>query len=161
MLVLVTIVAVLAGCATPAHHKVAAAPSTAARWLTPDDATAEYRSAQAQLVLAPQWSWPQQPIRGVGPDGRPARYERGFGLMSADWYWFCSWGHDLIAQPATGTGFATALGQLAGVKHRYWYQVSLSADERSSVDRELAQAKVHQLAAIASDVRLNCPAAPA
>lgn len=128
--------------------------------LTPQQATDEYRSEAATLALAPKWSWPEQPIEAVAPDGSGMVYQPGFGKQAADNYWYCSWAsHALAARPDSKQRTA-AITELGRMRSMYYYTTALDPESRPALDQVLKTAALGDMSALRRDVKLNCPAAP-
>jgi len=131
--------------------------------LRPAAAASEYARevgslAGRGLVLAPGWRWPAggPAFAAAGPDGAPMEYEKGYGAVRADAYWFYSWAsravtvNDPIAR-------RRALEQLLRVRGTMLYRKRLPED-RASTLQMLERAQHGDLEPLRLWVRVNEPA---
>jgi hypothetical protein len=120
-----------------------------------DVATVEYRAEAAGLTLAPDWTWPQEPIPPTY-QGSEIRYEKGYGKQAADQYWFCSWAVRAVETRAATKEHAEAVQQLQTLPSKYYFEV-LNPHSRPYVLKELQTAREGNLDLVRKDIELNCP----
>ncbi|HLN63817.1 MAG TPA: hypothetical protein VK464_20035 [Symbiobacteriaceae bacterium] len=128
--------------------------------LTPERATAEYRTEAASLTLAPGWTWPSSPIPTRAPDGNEVRYEKGFGTQAADFYWFCSWASRALDPQLPEAEGQQALKNLPSIRTKYWYTKSLVAVSKPDFDQMMNEAVAGNLSDMRRFYELNCPQSP-
>jgi hypothetical protein len=123
--------------------------------LTSAQANAEFTTETEDLQLAPDWTWPGDPLPSAGPDGHDQVYEPGYGRQAADHFWYCSWAATAVTSQDATTR-TTALEQAGRITDTYYYKVALAADSRPALDAVLASAALGDLSKLQQDVRLNC-----
>ncbi len=131
--------------------------------LSPADVVAEYqreaRSLQARgLVLPPGRHWPKRgpALDTVGPDGASMTYEKGYGAVAADRYWFYSWASRAVAVSGSASR-RHAIDQLQRVRETLLYQKRLPED-RAYMDQLLQRAARGDLTLLREYVKANAPA---
>ncbi|HEY3002685.1 MAG TPA: hypothetical protein VGJ44_10050 [Kribbellaceae bacterium] len=120
-----------------------------------DVATAEYRAEAAGLTLAPDWTWPQEPIPSTY-QGDEVRYEKGYGKQAADQYWFCSWAVRAVEGRPGSRQRAEAVRQLQTLTSKYYFEV-LNPQSRPYALKELQTAREGDLGLVQRDIEQNCP----
>jgi hypothetical protein len=131
--------------------------------LSPGAAASEYAQetrdlAARGLVLAPGWRWPADgPVfQAAGPDGAPMTYERGYGTVRADVYWFSSWARRAVTVGDT-VQRRRAIARLLHVRETLFYKKRLPQD-RALTDRMLELAQRGVMGPLRQWVRANAPA---
>jgi hypothetical protein len=112
---------------------------------------------QRGLTLAPGWHWPQQapPVETTGPDGAPMTYEKGFGVVRADRYWFYSWASRAVSTRNEAARKA-AVQQLTRVRETLFYARRLPED-RAYTDQMLERAARGDMTMLRQYVVANVP----
>ena len=138
-------------------------PAGAGEGLRPGAAATEYRQETRSLAargfeLAPGWRWPAGGPRfeTAGPDGAPMTYEKGYGAVRADVFWFYTWAGRAVSV-SDPVERRRAVEQLLRVRQTLFYTRRLPAD-RVFTDRMLELARRGELAMLRQWVRANVPA---
>lgn len=125
-------------------------------YVTPAEASLQYRLEEGRFRLEPSWRWPGRPVKDV-IDGHHMMYQLGFGTQAADWYWFCSWATEAVS-PRTPQESRTAdVRRLSAIRSTYYFRVALVPRSRPLLSRQLHLASLGRLQSLRRDVRLNCP----
>jgi hypothetical protein len=95
-------------------------------WLTPAQATQEYRAEARRLQLPPGWHWPKSAL------GAPeaAGYEEGFSAGRADLYWFIAWSRVAVSPRSSTAVRRTALKQLSRLYETPFFRKDLTDNGR-------------------------------
>src|SRR5262245_50953106 len=127
--------------------------------ITPDAVAREFREEQANLTLAPGWTWPDDPTpaRTSNIDGKPVVYERGYGIIAADHYWYCSWESYYLSLESHASERRKVYDVLVSVRQTRYYKESLEVQDQAYFDKELEAAGNGDLSMMKEDVDLNCP----
>ncbi|WP_347350319.1 hypothetical protein [Intrasporangium sp.] len=125
--------------------------------LTAAEATQEYLTEAGQLTLAPDSSWPSQPIAGTAEDGIPMIYEPGFGRQAADSFWFCSWSGRALDVAVTESDRQAAIAELDKIRTTYFYTKALAPESRPILDKVLDSTRLGDLTPLRNDHEMNCP----
>jgi len=143
----VVLAATVAGCQ-------AAAASSGQDFLDYPAKNAEYQAAQRLLTLPVGVRWPG----GAPGDQKNSSYERGAGASDAEWYWFCSWSREWLAQHGKDPARTQqAMHQLLTVKDKRLYSVASAPETRTATDGYLRKAELGDPSGLDRDVALNCP----
>lgn len=148
------------GCSSNPVSPTSAGVSSA-EVLSPADVVLEIKAESKSLQLAPGWTWPTDVTpQSHGPDGRPVRYQAGYGTTWADHYWYCSWEWRLVKGGLNATDLSHTLEMLASVRSKEYYLVAVDPIDKVKFDNELNAATKGSLGSMQNDVALNCPAPP-
>jgi hypothetical protein len=117
----------------------------------------EYRTEAASLRLAPGWTWPRAPVPPVAADGRPMRYEKGWGTQAADFYWYCSWSSRAIDSRVGASARQKALEHVLSIREKYFFKTALALNTKPVFDQMLKSAAHGDLQPLRRSYELNCP----
>jgi hypothetical protein len=117
----------------------------------------EYRTEAASLRLAPGWKWPSAPVPSVASDGRGMRYQRGWGIQAADFYWYCSWSSRVLDPRVAASGRRKALAQVLSIRTKYFFKTALAPNTKPVFDQVLRKAARGDVRSLRRNYALNCP----
>lgn len=133
--------------------------------LSPNGAAAEYTREIEELdargfTLAPDWQWPADglSLESTGPDGAPMTYEKGYGAVQADRYWFYSWASQAV-DGCDLTEQRRAIEQLRRVRDTLFYREKLPEDQ-AYTDQIVERAARGDLTMLREWVLANAPSEP-
>lgn len=119
---------------------------------------AEYRKEAKTLDLAPGWQWPRNPAPPTkASDGHDIVYQPGFGVVTADHYWYCTWEEEYLKPGLTREKSKSVYSVLKSVHHKALYEKGVASRDRAYFDKELRQAGAGDTLLMQKDVAVNCP----
>lgn len=126
--------------------------STAHNGLQPSQVVSEYQAEVRSLAdrgfhQAPGYAWPASyTVDSKGPDNLPMTYERDYGRVDADQYWFLSWA-DYVCKESSGKTRLNGIRQLERVRDTLYYQ-KMAQYDRQYYDGLIADAEKGNLTSL-------------
>lgn len=118
----------------------------------------DYRLEAAKLSLPPGQDWPTHGEMWLVPDQPAAdgHFEDGFGRLTADSIYLCSWERTFINSPSDTPARVVSLARLEAFAALHAYTSSYDTGTQQQFDHSLALARRGNASGLDADVRSNC-----